>query len=197
MVDFAHALVGARRRRRHLQLSLYRAGTADSGSRAGARGRAIARSSTPSAPSVETRATRALHRRQVDGRPHRDAGRPPRIRSCRSPAWCCSAIRCIRPASRPSGRDKHLPAIARPMLFVQGTRDAFGTPDELAPILGAAAAAADAARRRAAATIRSSCRERIRRRRPRSTPDVQRVDRRHSYTFSSMTSPPCEKPWRR
>jgi predicted alpha/beta-hydrolase family hydrolase len=38
-----------------------------------------------------------------------------------------------RPADR---RDKHLPAIARPMLFVQGTRDAFGTPDELAPILG-------------------------------------------------------------
>src|SRR3954453_4816993 len=32
-------------------------------------------------------------------------------------------------------RDKHLPAIGRPMLFVQGTRDAFGTPDELAPVL--------------------------------------------------------------
>jgi uncharacterized protein len=32
-------------------------------------------------------------------------------------------------------RDKHLPAIRRPMLFVQGTRDAFGTPDELTPIL--------------------------------------------------------------
>jgi predicted alpha/beta-hydrolase family hydrolase len=32
-------------------------------------------------------------------------------------------------------RDKHLPAIGRPMLFVQGTRDAFGTPAELAPIL--------------------------------------------------------------
>lgn len=32
-------------------------------------------------------------------------------------------------------RDKHLPAIGRPMLFVQGTRDAFGTPTELAPIL--------------------------------------------------------------
>jgi predicted alpha/beta-hydrolase family hydrolase len=32
-------------------------------------------------------------------------------------------------------RDKHLPAIARPMLVVQGTRDAFGTPAELAPIL--------------------------------------------------------------
>ena len=33
-------------------------------------------------------------------------------------------------------RDAHLPAVRRPMLFVQGTRDTFGTPDELAPILG-------------------------------------------------------------
>jgi hypothetical protein len=32
-------------------------------------------------------------------------------------------------------RDAHLPGVARPMLFVQGTRDTFGTPDELAPIL--------------------------------------------------------------
>jgi hypothetical protein len=32
-------------------------------------------------------------------------------------------------------RDAHLPSVRRPMLFVQGTRDAFGTPDELAPII--------------------------------------------------------------
>ena len=32
-------------------------------------------------------------------------------------------------------RDAHLPDVARPMLFVQGTRDAFGTPSELKPIL--------------------------------------------------------------
>ena len=32
-------------------------------------------------------------------------------------------------------RIAHLPAIGRPMLFVQGERDAFGTPAELAPIL--------------------------------------------------------------
>ena len=32
-------------------------------------------------------------------------------------------------------RDAHLPAVRRPMLFVQGSRDAFGTPDELAPIV--------------------------------------------------------------
>ena len=36
----------------------------------------------------------------------------------------------------PPGESVSPPAIARPMLFVQGTRDAFGTPDELAPILG-------------------------------------------------------------
>lgn len=44
----------------------------------------------------------------------------------------------LHPPGKPTDRrDKHLPAIARPMLFVQGTRDAFGTPDELAPIAGA------------------------------------------------------------
>jgi predicted alpha/beta-hydrolase family hydrolase len=43
----------------------------------------------------------------------------------------------LHPPGRPTERrDKHLPAIARPMLFVQGARDAFGTPDELAPVLG-------------------------------------------------------------
>lgn len=34
-------------------------------------------------------------------------------------------------------RDKHLPAIAVPMLFVQGTRDAFARPDLLSAVLGA------------------------------------------------------------
>jgi predicted alpha/beta-hydrolase family hydrolase len=42
----------------------------------------------------------------------------------------------LHPPGKPDQRrDKHLPAIRRPMLFVQGTRDAFGTPDELAPII--------------------------------------------------------------
>ena len=42
----------------------------------------------------------------------------------------------LHPPGKPmERRDKHLPAIGRPMLFVQGTRDAFGTPNELAPIL--------------------------------------------------------------
>jgi uncharacterized protein len=42
----------------------------------------------------------------------------------------------LHPPGKPlERRDKHLPAIGRPMLFVQGTRDAFGTPIELAPAL--------------------------------------------------------------
>jgi predicted alpha/beta-hydrolase family hydrolase len=42
----------------------------------------------------------------------------------------------LHPPGRPDRlRDAHLPGVARPMLFVQGTRDTFGTPDELAPIL--------------------------------------------------------------
>jgi len=44
----------------------------------------------------------------------------------------------LHPPGKPTERrDKHLPAIGRRMLFVQGTRDAFGTPDELAPIVSA------------------------------------------------------------
>jgi predicted alpha/beta-hydrolase family hydrolase len=43
----------------------------------------------------------------------------------------------LHPPGRPAERrDKHLPAIKRPMLFVQGSRDTFGTPGELTPILG-------------------------------------------------------------
>ena len=42
----------------------------------------------------------------------------------------------LHPPGRPAQRrDTHLPAVGRPMLFVQGSRDAFGTPNELAPIL--------------------------------------------------------------
>ncbi|HKB11253.1 MAG TPA: alpha/beta fold hydrolase [Vicinamibacterales bacterium] len=42
----------------------------------------------------------------------------------------------LHPPGKPTERrDKHLPSVRRPMLFVQGTRDAFGTPDELSPIL--------------------------------------------------------------
>ena len=42
----------------------------------------------------------------------------------------------LHPPGRPAERrDGHLPAVARPMLFVQGSRDAFGTPLELIPVL--------------------------------------------------------------
>jgi predicted alpha/beta-hydrolase family hydrolase len=42
----------------------------------------------------------------------------------------------LHPPGRPDQRrDAHLPSVGRPMLFVQGTRDTFGTPSELKPIL--------------------------------------------------------------
>jgi hypothetical protein len=42
----------------------------------------------------------------------------------------------LHPPGRPAERrDAHLPAVRRPMLFVQGSRDAFGTPEELASSL--------------------------------------------------------------
>jgi predicted alpha/beta-hydrolase family hydrolase len=39
------------------------------------------------------------------------------------------------PGKKDQLRDKHLPQIKAPMLFVQGSRDTFGTPPELQPIL--------------------------------------------------------------
>jgi predicted alpha/beta-hydrolase family hydrolase len=43
----------------------------------------------------------------------------------------------LHPPGRPEQlRTRHLPAISVPMLVVQGERDAFGTPDELRPVLG-------------------------------------------------------------
>ena len=42
----------------------------------------------------------------------------------------------LHPPGRPGEpRDAHLPGVKRPMLFVQGSRDTFGTPSELKPIL--------------------------------------------------------------
>ena len=42
----------------------------------------------------------------------------------------------LHPPGRPDKlRDAHLPSVPAPMLFVQGSRDAFGTPDELRPVL--------------------------------------------------------------
>ena len=42
----------------------------------------------------------------------------------------------LHPPGRPDKpRTAHLPAVTAPMLFVQGERDVFGTPDELRPVL--------------------------------------------------------------
>jgi len=42
----------------------------------------------------------------------------------------------LHPPGKPAQlRVKHLPAISTPVLIIQGERDAFGTPDELRPIL--------------------------------------------------------------
>lgn len=42
----------------------------------------------------------------------------------------------LHPPGNPAKlRASHLPAIRAPMLFVQGAKDAFGTPDELRPII--------------------------------------------------------------
>jgi len=42
----------------------------------------------------------------------------------------------LHPPGQPNRlRDAHLPGVRRPMLFVQGTRDTFGTPSELKPVL--------------------------------------------------------------
>jgi predicted alpha/beta-hydrolase family hydrolase len=43
----------------------------------------------------------------------------------------------LHPPGRPDQRrDAHLPQIQQPMLFVQGTRDAFGTADEIRALIG-------------------------------------------------------------
>jgi len=42
----------------------------------------------------------------------------------------------LHPPGRPEKRrDAHLPRLGRPALFVQGSRDTFGTPEELRPVL--------------------------------------------------------------
>jgi uncharacterized protein len=50
----------------------------------------------------------------------------------------------LHPPGKPEQlRAAHLARIKAPMLFVQGSRDAFGTPDELRPIIDAIAAPTD------------------------------------------------------
>ena len=50
----------------------------------------------------------------------------------------------LHPPGRPDRlRVAHLPEVKAPMLFIQGSRDAFGTPDELRPIIDGLAPPAD------------------------------------------------------
>lgn len=50
----------------------------------------------------------------------------------------------LHPPGKPTQlRSRHLPEVRKPMLFVQGSRDAFGTPEELRPILSRLEPAAD------------------------------------------------------
>jgi uncharacterized protein len=50
----------------------------------------------------------------------------------------------LHPPGRPNERrDAHLPDVRCPMLFVQGSRDTFGTPAELAPVLARMSPAPD------------------------------------------------------
>ena len=73
----------------------------------------------------------------------------------------------LHPPGKPEQRrDAHLPAITEPMLFVQGTRDAFGTAAEIQALLARLQRAT--LPRSTAAITRSKCRE-ARRRRSRSS----------------------------
>ena len=78
----------------------------------------------------------ARDRRQVDGRPHRLAGCRRRTGGGDGIAGLVFLGYPLHPPGRPDKlRSAHLPQIRTPMLFVQGSRDTFGTPQELAPIL--------------------------------------------------------------
>ena len=80
---------------------------------------------------AEGAARTARARRPVDGRPHLLDGRRRRRRSVPRSGSCCSAIRCTRRASRRSCASSTSRDLTMPVLFVSGTRDAFGTPAEL------------------------------------------------------------------
>ncbi len=120
----------SRPRRRDVQLSAHRAGTTNAGSPAGARS-ALSRGLPRTRSAIES-ARRALHRRQRMG------GRMATHVAAADAALPLAGLVLLgyplHPLSRPND-DKHLPAIRQQLLFVQGSRDAFGTPAEIAPIL--------------------------------------------------------------
>ena len=100
-------------------------------------------------------AASVCHRRQVDGRPHGVARghRPaPRRRRPRGASGRSGLPRIPAASAEPAGTAAgRAPAGPRsvPALFVQGTRDAFGTPQELEPVLAIARRAGHAPRDRA------------------------------------------------
>ena len=81
----------------------------------------------------------------------------------------------LHPPGRPAERrDAHLPSVGRPMLFVQGSRDAFGTPGELEPVLATLRLGRRSTSWRAAIT-RSRSERRIRRGRRRCSSEAHRA----------------------
>ena len=128
-----HRPRGAWRRRGHVQFPLYRAAPARSRSAAGARG--VLRRGGPG------RAIRARRRPCSSAASRWAAGLPRTSRPTAGPdplaGSCCSAIRCTRLAAPRIAAMRTCRRYGCPMLFVQGSRDAFGTPAELQPVLAA------------------------------------------------------------
>ena len=155
MVDFARALAGPRHRHHHLQFPLHRTAAEDSRSRAGARG-LLSRGHRDRATRGRERAARLfIGGKSMGGR---IATQVAAADPDRPLAGLVLLGYPLHPPGRPDKRrDTHLPDV-RPMLFVQGSRDAFGTPEELAPV--AAAMPPPPRCTVAGATTRSRCRRR-------------------------------------
>ena len=105
----------------------------------------------------------------------------------------------LHPPGKPEQRrDAHLPAIREPMLFVQGTRDAFGTADEIRALLPRLQQR-DAVTRSPAATTRSRSAGAARRSRTRSwraSSIGSRMDRDRRVPVPSRPRPGVPSPER-
>ena len=96
----------------------------------------------------------ARHRRQVDGRPDGDDGGRRRRRRTEPVAHPIAGVVALGYPLHPPGRPEqlrvaHFATLRTPLLVVQGTRDDFGSPDELAPHLAPLGARATIHPRRA------------------------------------------------
>ena len=121
----------ARHRRRHVRLPLHDGAAQRSRSAAGARAGLARRDSSRRAASwAACRCSSAASRWAAASR------RRSRRRACDGLAGLVFLGYPLHPPGKPEQRrDAHLPAIREPMLFVQGTRDAFGTADEIRALL--------------------------------------------------------------